>query len=81
MYYIQAKPRINSRGFSKTIAKFETSQEVLDYLKDNNIKALEKPCIFSHIILDNGQIIQQNISVGDREIPTSPQKLADLLNL
>ena len=77
MYTIQAKARKNSQKFSKIIAEFETEKEVIDYLKENNIKATGTPYVFTCILLDNNQIIKQSIC----NIICSPQKLAEKIGL
>lgn len=77
MYYIQTKPRKNSRKYSKTIAKFMNIEEVPQYIKDNNLSVLPKPYFFTHIPLSDGSIITQ--TVGVYETVCSPMKLAERL--
>ena len=76
MYSIQGKLRKNSRTYNKTIQQFETEEEVLEYLKRNNLINITKPYIFTHLkIEDNNQIITQSC----QGIICSPQKLAGKL--
>jgi hypothetical protein len=76
MYTIEAKKRVNSRKYS-VIASFNTDDEVMAYLQDNKLTAVSTPYFFTHINLDNGQIIAQNYN----GLMCSPVELAKKLNV
>jgi len=80
MYSIQAKPRINSKKFSKTIAEFKNEQEVIKYLKDNGLTITGKPYIFTHLPLNNNMIITCYVEMAhNQKIICSPEKLYNLI--
>ena len=49
MYQIRTRLRYNSKHYKKIVAEFETEQEVLDYLKANNLRYEGTPYVFTHI--------------------------------
>jgi hypothetical protein len=56
--YVLSKPL---KTTEKLINTFQTEQEVLDYIKENNL-SFNYPYIFTHILLSNGLIIKERIS-------------------
>jgi len=74
MYHIEAKLRKNSKRYTRH-SHMETIDEVIKYLSQNNIKATGTPYIFTHINLDNGNIITQDVN----GIIVSPKTLAEIL--
>jgi hypothetical protein len=75
MYNIKSKKRSNSKKFDLIIFTAETDDEIIGYLKRNNLRVDHIPYIFTHIVLSNGQIITQDF----RGIICSPQRLAGKL--
>ncbi len=81
MYQIRTRLRYNSKHYKKIVAEFETEQEVLDYLKANNLRYEGTPYVFTHINLSNNHIITQSVIAGSDkvELICSPVKLDNLL--
>ena len=69
-YYHEVKKRKNSRKYTP-IKSFETEEEVLNYLKENNLTFKGSPFIFTYIILSDDSRITQKI----RGLVCSPETL------
>lgn len=74
MYYIQGKARRNSKTYGKFIAKYETLEELMSSLTDEEIAGATSPYFFTHIQLPNERVITQTILVGGQEVTCSPTK-------
>ena len=75
-YYHEVKKRKNSKKYTP-LKEFETEQEVLDYLNENNLKYVGTPYIFTHINLSDGSIISQKY----RGLMCSPETLKKRLEV
>jgi hypothetical protein len=74
MFHLQYKKRKNSRHYSDKDV-FQDKESVIKYLADNGIKFSHTPYVFTHICLDNGEIITQEYN----GIICSPIELAEAL--
>jgi len=74
IYTIEAKKRVNSRKYTP-IKEFYTDEDIIAYLKENNLFMTGTPYIFSHINLNDGKIIRQTYN----GIICSPERLRSLL--
>ncbi len=79
MYSIHTLKRKNSKKYSFSHFIGNTENEVIDYLKKNNIEVKEYPYFFSHIKLNNNTIIVQENVIAGMSITCSPVKLRDRL--
>ena len=73
-YYHEVKKRKNSKKYTP-VKSFETEEEVLNYLKQNNLSFKASPYIFTYIILSDDSIIKQRIS----GLICSPDKLRKMM--
>lgn len=76
MYNIEIKKRVNSRKYS-AIQSFKSENEVIDYVKRNELRVSYIPYFFTHIGLSNGSIITQHDD--NYGLMCSPQKLSGML--
>jgi ribosomal protein L14E/L6E/L27E len=76
MYKIEIKKRINSKKYTP-IKEFKTDEEVINYMKEKNLRIDHIPYIFTHIALNNGSIITQ--TDDNYGLICSPQTLAGKL--
>lgn len=74
MYQIKGKKTIRSKRREKILYQFLNIDEVVRYVKDNNLTATS-PYIFTHLELSDGTIITQEVC----GLTCSPIKLRDLL--
>ena len=87
MFTIDKKKRSNSLHFTPTL-ELQGIDDVIKYLTDNNVRALGRLYMFTHIPLSDGSIITEHASLGlcpvtgkSRDMLVSPERLARTLDL
>lgn len=75
MYAIQSKKRKNSKNYKLIKFQSESKDEIADYMIKNNIVIYNKPYIFTHLGLSNGDILTCSIGIGENNIICSPEEI------
>lgn len=76
LYSIKGLKRSNSKEFKKVIFESASESETIKYMVDNDIKVINRPYMFTHLILNNNMILTCSVN----GMLVSPGKIANKLN-